>query len=154
MKKLVLPVFSLAVLLSMTVPAQAQVGAAIGFGRMIARKNSDKAAKAANTIAVGTGSYQGKEFPMYRTPADKLPAKGAEELTTLENELDRCHIALLADATSPICTPEQRKALQTAIVKVVQAKAGGNMTAYQQEASFYLAEDARRQQVAPTAPTN
>ncbi len=117
---------------------------------MMARKKAEKAEKAESI-----GSYQGKEFPMLRTPADKLPKKGAEQLVELEAQLERCHTAMLASPTGVIATAEQRAAIQTALVKLAETKSSRNIPDYQQEASFYLAEDARRQQAAvATAPTN
>ncbi len=90
---------------------------------------------------------------MLRTPADQLPRKGAEQVVAMESELDRCHTALLASPTGVICTPEQRAALQTAVMNLARANSSRNLAAYQQEATFYLAEDARRQQSAtPAAP--
>ncbi len=105
------------------------------------------------TVASTSDTYEGKSFPMVRTLTDQLPKKGAEQVVTLETALDRCHAALLASPTGTICTPEQRKAIQTAIVNLARAQASRNLTAYQQEASFYLTEDVHRQQAAaPAAP--
>ena len=100
------------------------------------------------TVASTTDTYEGKTFPMVRTPTDQLPKKGAEPIVAMETELDRCHAALLASPTGPICTPEQRTAIQTAVVNLARAQSSKNLAAYQQEATFYLAEDARRQQAA------
>ncbi len=150
MKKLVLPFLGLAIGLSTATTARAQVGAAVGFARMMHKKSADKAEAERVTTA---GSYQGKHFPMQRTPADKLPKKGAEQILRLEAELERVHAVLLASDSSPLLTPEQRTALQTAIASVAQLQPKANISAYQQEAAFYLAEDARRQQAAP-APAN
>jgi hypothetical protein len=150
MRKILLPLLGLTIALGTVTTAKAQVGAAVGFARMMARKKAEKAEKAESI-----GSYQGKEFPMLRTPADKLPKKGAEPLVELEAQLARCNTAMLASPTGVICTPEQRAAIQTAIVKLAEAKSSRNVPDYQQEASFYLAEDARRQQAAGSAsPTN
>ncbi|RYY17792.1 MAG: hypothetical protein EOO36_09195 [Cytophagaceae bacterium] len=150
MKKIVLPVFCLTLLASATTAAHAQVGAAIGFARMMNKRAADKNKAAATATA---GSYQGKTFPMQRTPANELPKKGAEQISGLEMELERGHLALLASDSSPVYTPEQRTALQAAIASVAQVQPKANIAAYQQEAAFYLAEDARRQQAAPVAPT-
>jgi len=99
-------------------------------------------------------AYEGRQFPMQRTPADKLPRKGAEPIVAMETKLDRCHAAMLASPTVPICTPEQRTAIQTAIVNLACAGSSKSLPVYQQEANFYLAEDARRQPaVAPAEPT-
>ena len=106
---------------------------------------TDKPEKA----APATSTYEGKTFPMVRTPTDQLPKKGAEQVTAMETELDRCHAALLGSPTGTICTPEQRTAIQTAVVNLARAQSSRNLAAYQQEATFYLAEDARRQQAAP-----
>ena len=113
-------------------------------------KGKDGAATEAPTVAP-TGSYEGKTFPMQRTPANQLPRKGAEPIVAMETELDRCHAALSASPTATICTPEQRAAIQTAIVNLARAGSSKNLAAYQQEATFYLAEDARRQQAAGPA---
>ena len=126
------------------------VGAGIGFGRMLHKKSADKADSKVTKNAT-TETYQGKSFPMQRTPADQLPKTGAEQVTALETELDRCHTALLADANGTLFTPEQRQALQTSLVALARAQANGNLSVYQQEAAFYLAEDARRQPAAAPA---
>jgi len=90
---------------------------------------------------------------MLRTAPDQLPKKGAEQIVAMETELERCHTALLASPTGAVCTPEQRTAIQTAVINLARAKSSKNLVAYQQEATFYLAEDARRQQAAaPTEP--
>lgn len=105
------------------------------------------------TVASTTDTYEGKTFPMVRTPTDQLPKKGAEQVVAMETELDRCHAALLASPTGPVCSPEQRTAIQTAVVNLARAGSSKNLPSYQQEATFYLAEDARRQQAAtPAAP--
>jgi hypothetical protein len=100
---------------------------------------------------ISTTTYQGQSFPMLRTPTAELPKKGAEQITALETELDRCHTALLADDKGLICTPEQKSALQAAMRNLAKVKSN-NMTFYQQEAAFYLAENTRRQQAAAPAP--
>ncbi|RYY18701.1 MAG: hypothetical protein EOO36_07560 [Cytophagaceae bacterium] len=154
MKKIFLPILALAIALDATTTAKAQVGAAMGLGRMMPKKAADK--KQADNHD-NTTSYQGREFPRQRTPADRLPKRGAEQLVALETQLERCHAAMLASPTDPISTPEQRAALQTALVNLAQAKVSRNLPDYQEEASFYLAEDARRQQAgtsAPATPTN
>jgi len=105
-------------------------------------------ATAATPAAATTGTYEGKSFPMQRTAPDQLPKKGAEQIVAMETELDRCHTALVASPTGTVCTPEQRTAIQTAIINLARAQSSKNLAAYQQEATFYLAEDARRQQAA------
>jgi hypothetical protein len=154
MKKTILLLF-LGLGTAYTVQAQATlvnaVGAGISFGRMIHKKSVDKDKTAKTEGTVSTGSYQGKSFPMQRTPADQLPKKGAEQVTALETELDRCHTALLANANGAVCTPEQVAALQTAMRNLAKVNTD-NMPAYQQEATFYLAENTRRQQAATPAP--
>ena len=131
-------------------------------GAILAKRLSDNnAAKLAAATPTGTGevrtaastsdTYEGKSFPMVRTPTDQLPKKGAAQVSAMETELDRCHAALLANPTGTICTPEQRTALQAAVVNLARAQSSRNLAAYQQEANFYLAEDARRQQAAAPA---
>jgi hypothetical protein len=157
MKKVLLSFLGVAIGLSTVSTANAQVGAAIGFARMMHKKSADKADKEAKpnkadskvTKNVSTETYQGKSFSMQRTPADQLPKVGAEQVTALETELDRSHSALAATANGALFTPEQRQALQTALVGLAKSPANGNLAAYQQEAAFYLAEDARRQQATP-----
>ncbi|GAB3634856.1 hypothetical protein GCM10027422_04460 [Hymenobacter arcticus] len=131
---------------------------------ILAKRLSDSnATKLADATPAGTGeartaastsdNYEGKTFPMVRTPTDQLPKKGAAQVSAMETELDRCHAALLANPTGTICTPEQRTALQNAVVNLARAQSSRNLAAYQQEATFYLAEDARRQQAtAPAEP--
>ena len=120
------------------------LGAGINAGRAVHRR-----ANTPPTPAMST--YEGRQFPMQRTPADQLPKKGAEPIAAMETELDRCHAAMLASPTGPICTPEQRTAIQTAIVNLARAGSSKSLPVYQQEANFYLAEDARRQQAAAPA---
>ena len=83
-----------------------------------------------------------------RTPADKLPKRGSEEILAFEAQLDRCHAALLADSTSIICPPAQLTALQQAAVSVARAQPSWDLQPYQRETAFYLAEDAYRQRAA------
>jgi hypothetical protein len=162
MKKIVLSFFGLALELGAAPAAHAQVNL-IRLGvnsAFLAKRLSNKAAAAdgaaatpVRTVASTTDTYEGKSFPMVRTPSDQLPKKGAEQVVAMETELDRCHAALLASPTGPVCTPEQRTAIQTAVVNLARAQSSKNLAAYQQEATFYLAEDARRQQaVAAPAP--
>lgn len=165
MKKILLPVCSVVLGLGITSAAHAQVNLirlGVNSAFLAKRLSKNKEAAAApdgtaipvRTAASATATYEGKTFPMVRTPTDQLPKKGAERVAALETELDRCHAALLASPTGPICTPEQRKAIQTAVVNLARTQATQNLPAYQQEASFYLAEDARRQQAAAApAPT-
>jgi hypothetical protein len=144
----------LSLVLGLTYGAQAQaalIGQAIGSGLMFGRAMHKKSVDKAEAERVATaGSYQGKTFPMQRTPADKLPKKGAEQISGVEMELERGHTALLASDNGPLYTPEQRAVLQAAIASIAQVQPKANIAAYQQEAAFYLAEDARRQQAAPT----
>lgn len=155
MKKLVLSLIGCAGLLGSATEARAQAGllvpgitAGIGLLRMAGR-NKNKAAEAPATA--GTSTYRGQQFAMQRTPADQLPRKGAAEVTAVETQLNQFHTALLADSTSALCTPEQRTAIQTALVSLARARPGWNLQPYQQEATFYLAEDARRQRGATPA---
>lgn len=121
--------------------------AGLGAARMAAHKKGA-------APAIATSTYRGQSFPMQRTPADQLPRKGAEQVTALETQLDRFHTALVADSTSSLCTPEQRAAIQTAIVNLARAESRWDLQPYQKESTFYLAEDARRQQAAAgTAPS-
>lgn len=95
------------------------------------------------------------ELVMHRTPADKLPKKAAAQITDLEAQLDRCHAAMLATPAGPVCTAEQRAAIQAAAISVARAKPGFDLHPYQQEMAYYMAEDARRQPApTPAAPAN
>ena len=106
-------------------------------------------------VASTSSTYEGQEFPMQRTAADQLPKKGADQVVAMEAELERCHAALLASPTGVVCSPEQRAALQTALTNVAHTKSSRNLAAYQQEAAFYAAQDARRQQApTPAEPAN
>ncbi|HEX8330110.1 MAG TPA: hypothetical protein VF629_21420 [Hymenobacter sp.] len=154
MKKSLLPIIALATLLGTTTQAWAQanlvhgISAGIGLARAAGRNNDAKS----DLPVATTSTYRGHSFAMLRTPADQLPKKGAAEVTEVETQLDRFHTAMLADSTSSFCTPEQRKAIQTALVSLGRAQSRWDMQPYQQEATFYLAEDARRQQKALAAP--
>ena len=145
MKKLFLPVVGLALLLGTAPEVCAQANlvhgivAGIGLARMAANKSAAPAA--------ATGTYRGQTFPMQRTLAAQLPKKGAEQVTEVETQLDHFHAAMLADSASTLCTPEQRTAIQTALVSLARAQSRWDLQPYQKEATFYLAEDARRQKV-------
>ena len=89
-----------------------------------------------------------RQLPLHRTAVENMPLHGAEQVKTLEAELERCHAALLADSTQAVCPPAQRTALQQAAVAVAEASPGWGMDAYQREAAFYIGEDVRRQKVA------
>lgn len=162
MKKIVLSLLSLALVLGAVPAAHAQVNLIrLGVNSAILAKRLSKNKEAAaaegttampvRTVASTTDTYEGKTFPMVRTPTDQLPKKGAAQVAALETELDRCHAALLASPTGPVCPPEQRTAIQTAVVNLARTQASQNLPAYQQEATFYLNEDARRQQAAAPA---
>ena len=151
-------VFSITLLLGLAaVPkAHAQLGMLVRTGvniHTLATRPSAAERTAAKDQANGltTSTYEGKQFQMQRTPADKLPKKGAEQITALETQLERCHAALVAAPTGAICPPEQRAALQQALVAVARTGKAPNMPAYQEEAAFYLSEDARRQPAAAPA---
>jgi hypothetical protein len=163
MKKIGLLLFGFALLLGNAPAAHAQVNLIrLGVNSAILAKRLSKSKEAAatdgataapgRTVASTSDTYAGKTFPMVRTPTDQLPKKGAEQVVAMETELDRCHAALLASPTGLICTPEQRTAIQTAVVNLARAQSSKNLAAYQQEATFYLAEDARRQQAAAPTP--
>ena len=150
MKKPLFFVAGLLLSLSATQAAQAQVNfVRMGMNAATLAKRANKTK--AEAEAIPTSNYQGQSFPMLRTPAAELPKKGAEQITALETELDRCHTALLADNKGIICTPEQQAALQTTMRNLAKVKSD-NMVSYQQEAAFYLAENTRRQQAAAPAP--
>lgn len=178
MKKSVL---SLGMLFSLGAAQEAQaqagalvnlIGAGIGLGARAALRRKPtpeqlEAAKAANAqaaadqqaaVLAAAAPAGPKDLVLHRTPAAQLPKQAAEQITSLETQLERCHAALLASPTGPVCSPEQRTAIQEAAVQVARAKPGWNLQPYQQEMAFYLAEDARRQQatvpVAPPAPAN
>jgi hypothetical protein len=163
MKKIVLSTIGFALALGAAPAAHAQVNLIrMGVNSAILAKRLSKNKEAAVTdgttatparpVASTSDTYEGKTFPMVRTPTDQLPKKGAEQVVAMETELDRCHAALLASPTGPVCTPEQRSAIQTAVVNLARAQSNKNLAAYQQEATFYLNEDARRQQAAAPAP--
>ena len=133
-------------------PAQAQIGL-INLGvksALLAHQLSKK-----NNVAAAptpTETYQGQSFPMQRTPAEQLPAKGQEQIAALEGQLDRCHATLLADPAAPLFTPDQQQELVSAAVAAARANPSWNQQDYQKEVSFYLAENTRRQQAAAPAP--
>lgn len=122
------------------------ISAGIGLGRMAARKKEVVSAPVATTE-----QYRGQSYPVLRTPDGLLPKKGESEIREVETQLDRFRTALRADSTSALCTPEQRTAFQAAIVSLARAQPKWDLQPYQQEATFYLAEDARRQRAASSA---
>lgn len=159
MKKYLLPLAIVSALF-LAGTAQAQVNLIrMGFnGATIAKRLSNKQAAAPpdaaapTSVKAASATYDGQTFPMVRTASDQLPKKGAAQVVAIEAELERCHAALLASPTGAVCPPEQRTAIQQAVVNLARVQPNSNLAAYQQEATFYLAEDARRQQAAP-APT-
>ena len=132
------------------------VGAAINASRTPKLTPTQQAAQqqqAAQALAEQTTTAPAgpTELVLHRTPADQRPKQAAEQLTGLEAQLDACHAAMLASPTGPVCTPEQRTAIQGAAVRVARAKPGFDLHPYQQEMAYYMAEDTRRQQ-ATAAP--
>lgn len=149
-----LPVLGLFLALAAADHAQAQasliangVVAAFNIGRMASRKK-----EAVNAPTAATEQYRGQSYPVLRTPDGELPKKGEAEIREVETQLDGFRKALRADSTSALCTPEQRTAFQAAIVSLARAQPKWNLQPYQQEATFYLAEDARRQRAVAPAP--
>ena len=148
-------IFALGLLFAITAAdqAQAQAGllvngitAGIGLARMAGRKR-----EAVEVPTATVEQYRGQSYPVLRTPAGLLPKKGEAEIREVEAQLDRFHGALRADSTSALCTPEQRTAFQAAIVSLARAQSKWDLQPYQKEATFYLAEDARRQRASATA---
>ncbi|QKG56924.1 hypothetical protein GKZ68_09960 [Hymenobacter sp. BRD128] len=171
MKKLILPLLVLAGM-STARPAQAQAALVnlVGLGVRLGAQaiSGKKAATPQQVISAATPQATAEQaaatqaavlsaapaqLVMHRTPADKLPKQAAEQITTLEAQLDACHATMLASPTGAVRTPEQRAAIQQAAVNVARAKPGFDLQPYQQEMAYYMAEDARRQQAAaPAAP--
>ncbi|MGI4832284.1 MAG: hypothetical protein ACRYFK_02370 [Janthinobacterium lividum] len=175
MKKLLLPMVT-ALSLGIAEQAHAQLGNLVGAGLVLGvgaikrarmtpeqrlaeqqaaqQKAAEKAAQqaAAQPAAASAPALSPAaaltELQSQRTAADKLPKKGAEQITTLEAQLEQCRTAMQASATGVVCTPEQRTAIQQAAVSVARANPSWSLQPYQQEMAFYVAEDARRQQAA------
>jgi hypothetical protein len=176
MKKLVLATtLLLGVGAAQTAQAQAAflIGRLVGIGvgtainaartpKLTPEQKATQQQEAARTLATQATAERNAANPaaptelvMHRTPADKMPKQVVEQLTGLEAQLDACHAALLASPTGPVCTPEQRTAIQSAAVSVARTKPGFDLHPYQQEMAYYMAEDARRQQAsAPATPAN
>ncbi|NML65061.1 hypothetical protein HHL22_07565 [Hymenobacter sp. RP-2-7] len=112
-----------------------------------AQQASVQQASAAATVAPAVALT---ELRPQRTATDKLPKKGAEQITALEAQLEQCRLAMQASPTGVVCTPAQRTAIQQAAVSAARANPSWSLQPYQQEMAFYAAEDARRQQ--PAAP--
>jgi len=171
MKKLLLPIVVLASL-GAARPAHAQaalvnlvgLGVRLGIQAMTNKKTPTQVVSAATPQATAEQAAATQkailaaspaQLVKYRTPADKLPKQAAEQITSLEAQLDACHAAMLASPTGAVCPPEQRTAIQQAAVRVARAKPGFDLQPYQQEMAYYLAEDARRQPApAPATPAN
>lgn len=156
MTKMLRPLLALFTLLSAAPAAQAQanlvhgIGAAINLGRLAGRGGLGGKDK-----TVTTDTYRDQEFPLKRTPADKLTGEAADQIGLLEAQLEQCHRAL-EKPTAVICPPNQRAVINAAQAIIAQARPSWNQKFYKQELAFYLAEDARRQAAAgpavPTAP--
>lgn len=141
----------ISVLLINSFAAQAQAalvnGIVTGFnlGRMVAR--GDFAEK--NVVAT---TYRGQQYPLKRTPAGQLSGQAADQIALLEAQLDQCHAALLADSAGVVCPPNRQATIQATQAIITKARPAWNQKMYRTELAFYVAEDARRQQVAGGAP--
>ena len=146
MMKLLRPLLGLSVCLGAAPAAQAQanlvhgIGAAINLGRMAARGG---ATRQPGDKTVTTDTYRDVEFPMKRTPANKLSGEAGDQIGLLEGQLEQCHQAL-ANAKAVICPEARLATIRAAQALVVRQCPGWNQKYYQQELDFYLAEDARR----------
>lgn len=135
--------------------AQAQVlerliGVGIGLGTQLANspKKQPTAAPAQRVASSAEMTTAFQQLTLQRTAPAQLPRQGADAIADFEAQLERCHLAFLADSASPVCPPAQRAALQQVSVRVMQANSSWNTLLYQREAAFYIKEDARRQLVA------
>ena len=84
---------------------------------------------------------------------EKLTGKAADQIAFLEAQLEKCHLALLADSVGTVCSVNQQTTIQTIQSLVASARPNWGQKYYRQEVASYVAEDVRRQgmrgQIAP-----
>ena len=96
-----------------------------------------------------TDSYRGQAFPRRRTPVEQLPLGGQAEILRLETLLEQAHAALLAAPTAPVLPYWRADAVEQAARQAAAVAPTWNQEAYQREAAFYAAEEARRRPARP-----
>lgn len=102
----------LVICLGTTVAAQAQstvlvhgIVAGLSLGRRAAQGEfADKTVKAS--------TYRGQSFTIKRTPTDQLTGKASDLIAFLEAQLEKCHLALLADSIGTVCSTDQQTTIQ------------------------------------------
>ncbi len=92
-----------------------------------------------------TASYQGHSFPRQRTPVEQLPLEGQAEILRLETLLQQAYTALTTDPAAPVFPVWRAEAVEQAAHQAAAVVPAWNQDAYQREAAFYAAEEARRQ---------
>lgn len=163
MKKL-LP---LLLLLGAASTAQAQLVNAISTGLRVgvsAAAASRSAAGARNYVEsadpraptpdvnVTPATYRGQAYPQKRTAPGKLKTPGGEQIAWQEAELQKCQATMLADSTAAVGPPETWARLKASQETIARERPTWNVQAYRDEAAFYQAEQARRQQRTVAVP--
>ncbi len=96
-----------------------------------------------------TASYQGQSFPRRRTPIEQLPLEGQAEILRLETLLQQAYTALTADPAAPVFPAWRAEAVEQAAHQAAAVVPAWDQSAYQREAAFYAAEEARRHPALP-----
>ncbi len=106
-----------------------------------------------------TASYEGQPFPRQRTPVAELPLEGQAEILRLETLLQQAYVALTSSPTASVFPFWRADAVEQAAHQAAAVVPTWNQAAYQREAAFYTAEEARRypapadpRSAAPAAP--
>ncbi|MVN78950.1 hypothetical protein GO988_21685 [Hymenobacter sp. HMF4947] len=139
MKKL-LP---LLILLTLTFPSFAQYEYLAVTGAL-AGVNALKGHPQKPDEYVTQATYQGRTFPQKRSPLYKLPSKGRDQISALEQLLASRYVALQADAASPILSTEQEAAFTAAFSQLTTTRPNWSVAAYTDELAFYRTEENRR----------
>ena len=98
----------------------------------------------ASRPATPAASYRGQAFPQLRTPLEALPVEGQAELLRLETLLQRAYVAMLAEPNTSFYPQVVADVIQQAAAQAAAVVPTWNHDAYQREAAFYSAEQARR----------
>jgi hypothetical protein len=120
------------------------IGAGINLARMASKTKTDDK-------SVTDADYRNQPFSTKRTVPEILTGAATNQIIFLESQLDVCKKALFADSTGIVCSAAQQNTIRTMMLEIAKLQSSWPQKAYRQELAFYVAEDARRQQVAARA---
>jgi|GEM_PF-3574481 len=119
--------------------AQAQFAQIVGLG-VAAGVNATR--QQGNYVTKVT--YRGQVISQKRTPPGKLPKKGGPEIAQLEAMLQQCYSTLLADDVTPLVPTDRYQAFTSARQQLQAMRSPWDVSAYEEEMSFYRVEDNNR----------